>query len=186
MQNEAKMPEEKRVEGFAVIPRWVLLDGTLSAQAKMLYLVLSSHVNREGVCWPSQRTMAEEGSMAVSTVKMALLELRERGLVEWSGRATKQGGQTSNLYRLQTSRPGELAELAKALEDEPPDTLSREVAAPQPPDGYPPAATHRRTRVIERESENVPRSRAASVRRSRSTPRRPSDFPDESEHLDGW
>jgi biotin operon repressor len=86
-------------QGFAMIPRSVLADPTLSTDAKMVYLVLSSHVGDKATVWPSHETIAVQASMSRAQVKRKLRELRERGLVDWRARA-RDGISLSNEYWL--------------------------------------------------------------------------------------
>lgn len=88
------------LQGFATIPRAVLHDATLSTDAKMVYLVLSSHVGAQAHVWPSHATIAETAGLSVATVKRRLRELRDRGLVEWETRLPHGEMQRSNDYRL--------------------------------------------------------------------------------------
>lgn len=67
--------------GFAVIPNWLLRSENVSPHAKMLYLHLSSRVDEHGVCWPSQRRLADESGMSERQVQRALSELKNFGIV---------------------------------------------------------------------------------------------------------
>lgn len=86
-------------EGFAVIPNWLVRDGSVSGRAKMIFLVLSSHTGMHGTWWISHQAIAEEAGCSVSTVIRALNELRAKGAVSWVQRADK-GGLLENSYRI--------------------------------------------------------------------------------------
>jgi DNA-binding transcriptional regulator YhcF (GntR family) len=77
----------------------------LSMAAKVVYASLSSRINCGAGNWPSHALLAEESSCSIATVKRALIELRDAGVVEWRQRSTAKGGQTSNEYRLIVSPP---------------------------------------------------------------------------------
>jgi DNA-binding IclR family transcriptional regulator len=87
--------------GFAILPRWVLFETDLSEHARMVLLVLTAFVNSQSQeCWPSHATIAKGGGMSAPTVKRALNDLRDAGLVTWEPRFDHESGQTSNVYRL--------------------------------------------------------------------------------------
>jgi hypothetical protein len=83
----------------------VLWHEGLTEHAKMAYLCLSSFIGADDSAWPSMATLAKMSGMSESTMRRALSDLRDAGLVEWSGRARPDGGQTSNLYRLNVNAP---------------------------------------------------------------------------------
>jgi len=70
-------------------------------KAKMVYLTLSSRANKHLQCWPSLETIAKESSCGVSSVKAALKELRDLGLIHWtSGPSRGTEGKPPNVYQL--------------------------------------------------------------------------------------
>lgn len=75
-------------------------DRELSARAKTVCLYLHDRANREGESWYAIGTIADDLSLSRSTVKRALADLIRLGRVEKRPRYRKNGGQTSNLYRL--------------------------------------------------------------------------------------
>jgi len=75
-------------------------DTELSHRAKVVYIYLKDHANKEGTCWPGINTIAAGVSLSRSTVKRALGDLMRAGLVEKSSRWRENGGLTSNLYRI--------------------------------------------------------------------------------------
>ncbi len=75
-------------------------DTELSHRAKVVYIYLKDHSNKEGTCWPGIKTIAASVSLSRSTVKRALDDLVKAGLVEKSSRWRENGGLTSNLYRI--------------------------------------------------------------------------------------
>lgn len=87
-------------QGFATIPRHVLYDASLPADAKMIYLVLSSYVGSSEAAWPSHATIAEVAGLSVATVKRRLQLLREHGLVEWETRILPGHMQRTNVYKV--------------------------------------------------------------------------------------
>lgn len=92
--------------GWAAVPNSVARSDKLSASAKLVYLSISSRLGFEGQ-YPSHATMAAEASCSVATVKRALNELRDAGVIEWQRRSDGKGGQITNSYRLIVSPPFE-------------------------------------------------------------------------------
>lgn len=75
-------------------------ESDLSHRAKAVLFYLKDHVDSEGKCWPGIRTIAGELGLSRSTVKRALGELVEVGVVEKERRWRENGSFTSNLYRI--------------------------------------------------------------------------------------
>lgn len=90
--------------GFAVIPVWLLRDGSVDADLKTTYLMLSSYVGAEGVCWPSQERLAKDMGVSRATVQRYLYGLRDLGLVQIITQRTRSGRR--NTYRLVGDRFG--------------------------------------------------------------------------------
>ena len=75
-------------------------DEELSHRAKVVYIYLKDHANKEGTCWPGIKTIAAGVSLSRSTVKRALDDLVKAGLVEKSSRWRENGSLSSNLYQV--------------------------------------------------------------------------------------
>lgn len=75
-------------------------DQELSHRAKVVYIYLKDHANKEGTCWPGIKTIAAGVSLSRSTVKRALDGLVKLGLVEKTHRWRENGSLSSNLYRV--------------------------------------------------------------------------------------
>ena len=63
-------------------------------------MYLKDRADKDGKCWPAIKTIARELCLARSTVKRALDDLCQAGLVTKETRWREDGGLTSNLYRL--------------------------------------------------------------------------------------
>ena len=50
-------------------------DTELGPWAKVVYIYLKDHANKDGTCWPGIKTIAEGVSLSCSTVKRALYDL---------------------------------------------------------------------------------------------------------------
>ena len=76
-------------------------DEELSHRAKLVYIFLKDHADKDGTCWPGINTIAAGVSLSRSTVKRALDDLVRAGLVEKSRRWRENGSLSSNLYRIE-------------------------------------------------------------------------------------
>lgn len=75
-------------------------DAELGPRAKVVYIYLKDHANKEGICWPGIKTIAAGVSLSRSTVKRALDDLTKAGLVEKSSRWRENGSLSSDMYRV--------------------------------------------------------------------------------------
>ncbi len=75
----------------------IYADEGLSHRAKMVYIYLKDHVNKESTCWPGINTIASGVSLSRSTVKRALDDLVQAGLVTKEKRWRGNGSLSSNL-----------------------------------------------------------------------------------------
>lgn len=78
----------------------IYADEELSHRAKMVYIYLKDHANKEGTCWPGINTIAVGVSLSRSTVKRALDDLVRVGLVVKEKRWRVNGSLTSNYYQI--------------------------------------------------------------------------------------
>ena len=65
-----------------------------------MYFYLKDHADKEGTCGPGINTIAADLSLSRSTVKRALRELVQTGMIEKNRRWRDNGSLTSNLYRI--------------------------------------------------------------------------------------
>ena len=75
-------------------------DPELSARAKQVLVYLHDRANQDGESWYAIGTMAKDLSLSRSTIKRALAELTCQDRLEKQARFRKNGGCTSNCYRL--------------------------------------------------------------------------------------
>lgn len=87
-------------EGFAMIPRSMLYDESVPRDAKLVYLMLSSHAGGEAMSWPSHRRIAACLDMSLAQVKRMLNWLRDQGYVTWEQRRREDDALTTNEYTL--------------------------------------------------------------------------------------
>jgi hypothetical protein len=94
--------------GWATIPRAMLHDPDVPRDAKLVYLIISSHIGATQVAWPSHKAMAEALGMSRSQLKRQLLWLRENGYIMWTERRIPgREVQMTNEYRLTFNTPAE-------------------------------------------------------------------------------
>jgi hypothetical protein len=97
---------EAPVEGFGMIPNWLVRESTISAYGLLVYVALTGRTNRSGECWPSYATLAKEARCSPASARRAVRELREAGLVTVLQRKRESdGAQTSNIYRVNLGAP---------------------------------------------------------------------------------
>lgn len=95
----------ERVEGFGIIPNWLVREAAISSYALLVYVALTGRADRDGEAWPSMPTLAREARCSESQARRALKELREAGLVSWRTQSKANGGQSSNKYRVNLAPP---------------------------------------------------------------------------------
>jgi hypothetical protein len=97
---------EAPVEGFGMIPNWLVRESTISAYGLLVYVALTGRTNRSGECWPSYATLAKEARCSPASARRAVKELRDAGLVTVTQRKRESdGAQTSNIYRVNLGAP---------------------------------------------------------------------------------
>lgn len=72
----------------------------LSNRAIHVYIYLEDRANRDGICWPAIPTIARELQRSESTVRRALHELRENGLITTKQRYRTNGAKSSLEFTL--------------------------------------------------------------------------------------
>ena len=92
----------------------------LKPRARLVLQCLIYHANKDGMCFPSIKTIAAECGYGLSTVKRALNDLCEAGYIEKTARfdERKNGGQTSNLYALAEVEPKKSEDNSEPINDE--------------------------------------------------------------------
>lgn len=61
-----------------------LYSSDVSSKAVAVFLYLLDHANKQGECWPSIPTIAEDLKISESTVRRAVKELKKAGLLTTS------------------------------------------------------------------------------------------------------
>lgn len=92
-------------QGFAMIPRWLLYDESVTPAAKLTYAVLAGHSDRYGVCWPSHPTLARLTGLSISSVQRSVRELVSLGVLVKRSRRRASGARSTNEYVVAVSTP---------------------------------------------------------------------------------
>lgn len=98
MQKE-KFKEEKVSEKFSIISNRIS-DYRLKPRDYAVYCCLVKHSDKNGICFPSRRLIAEECCIDKKTVDSAIKNLEKAGLVTKQKRKRQDGSNTSNLYKV--------------------------------------------------------------------------------------
>ena len=70
----------------------------------MVYCCLVKHSDKNGICFPSRRLIAEECCIDKKTVDAAIISLEKSGLVKKKKRRRQDGSNTSNAYTVKLFR----------------------------------------------------------------------------------
>ena len=70
----------------------------------IVYCCLVKHSDKNGVCFPSRRLIAEECCIDKKTVDAAIISLEKAGLVKKKKRRRQDGSNTSNAYTVKLFR----------------------------------------------------------------------------------
>ena len=75
-----------------------IYSDNLPSRAVTVYMYLFHRANKDGQCWPSEKRIAKDLSMSLSTVKRALHDLRNRGYLITEQRYRTNGGNSTLQY----------------------------------------------------------------------------------------
>ena len=102
----------KRKEPFVMVESRILQSGELSVYEKTVYCVLCSFAdNKTGICYPSYETIAARAGCSGRKAIACIEILAEKGLLRKEERATKNGGNKTNIYYLHGDMDGDSGEL---------------------------------------------------------------------------
>lgn len=84
---------------FTVVPNTHILSGQLP-EIQAIFIWLCSYSDKDGVCFPSRNTLADDVNMNIKTLDKYMKELEKLGLITKSIRKTPDGKNMSNLYQI--------------------------------------------------------------------------------------
>lgn len=87
------------------VPAWWLLHGEIDADGFCVLAAMATYADDEGLCDPSQATLARWLKRSRPWVNRVISQLADRGFIEKTGRSRRNGGTTSCLYRLRLAPP---------------------------------------------------------------------------------
>ena len=76
------------------------MDVDVPPREKLLLILIASHANDDGECFPSQTTLAYRSGLSRRTVLRSLAELEERGVINRRQRRRPDGSRSSDTIRL--------------------------------------------------------------------------------------
>jgi hypothetical protein len=88
--------------GFIQAPNIVIRDGSLSVNAKVLYLLLLSYAWQDGECFPGHKRLADNMGVKRTTIWRSLSELKSRRLISWA----RLGQGKTNIYYIEALSDG--------------------------------------------------------------------------------
>lgn len=65
-----------------------------------VYTYLHDRVNKNGECWPSVKTIANDIKLSPATVRRAIRDLKKAGLIKTEQRYREKGGKSTWLLRI--------------------------------------------------------------------------------------
>ena len=96
------VPHNKNVK-FFMLSNSIFKQG-LKPREFIVYCCLVKHSDKNGVCFPSRRLIAEECCIDKKTVDSAIKNLEKAGLVKKKKRRRQDGSNTSNAYTVKLFR----------------------------------------------------------------------------------
>lgn len=96
------VPKSKNGNFFMVANR--IFNFKLKPRDFIVYCCLLRHGDKNGVCFPSRKLIANECQIDMKTVDTAIKNLEEAGLLKKEQRCRKDGTNTSNRYTLNLLR----------------------------------------------------------------------------------
>lgn len=96
------VPKNKNCNFFMVANEVFVFK--LKPREFIVYCCLLRHSDKNGICFPSRRLIAEECCIDKKTVDAAIISLEKAGLVKKKKRRRQDGSNTSNAYTVKLFR----------------------------------------------------------------------------------
>jgi hypothetical protein len=176
--------------------RWeraVIERGPASPTTRLLLLVLGTHVNRDGLAWPSQKTLAQETGLSERVIPQHMASAEVLGWIERTSRRVAGQKWALHCYRIRIPPAGtERPSVPSLGEGTAPRSVPRAVP---PPDGTEPGANGTEPHAQGTEPErggalnDVPSNTevitAANTQQNTAAQNQPSDDEGSGEHVKG-
>ena len=85
---------------FTSVPNRDFLKGK-NPYIQVIFMWLCSHIDEEGICFPSRKTLSDETGLNIKTIDKYIEEMCNLGLIKKERRIDKDQSYTSNLYSVQ-------------------------------------------------------------------------------------
>lgn len=116
------MPK-KKLAGFTIAFNRLLRHPDLSLQSKAIFLIIKSFANKDNdYCYPSLEKIAEYAACSVSTVKRAIIELEDIGILYSQQRRTKTQKLSSSAFLFYDDQKTWIPVKNRVPQDVPPQT----------------------------------------------------------------
>src|SRR5216684_7003966 len=79
---------------------WAIRQTTGAARRKLILLALASYADKNGVCWPSQETLARDSEQSVDTVQRQLDVLEKQKRIYRERMPKRRGQWQGHRYKL--------------------------------------------------------------------------------------
>ena len=96
------VPQNKN-GNFFMLSNSIFKQG-LKPREFIVYCCLVKHSDKNGICFPSRRLIAEDCCIDKKTVDAAIISLEKAGLVKKKKRRRQDGSNTSNAYTVKLFR----------------------------------------------------------------------------------
>jgi DNA-binding MarR family transcriptional regulator len=81
------MHKEKKAKYlFGIVSRDIILDPSITPQAKALYSVLACYANKQRTCFPLISTLSNDMNVSQRTIKRLINELKSKDYIKRVGR----------------------------------------------------------------------------------------------------
>jgi len=97
---ETKNKARGKIRRFSPVPYRAALDKDLADAPFRTLGALCAYVNKEGLCFPSQTTIADDLGISRKAVSKSIKKLEESGYILRQKRSRKNGSQTSSSYKI--------------------------------------------------------------------------------------
>ena len=84
------------------IMSWVLDHSPSEGKARLVHVVLADHANDDGLCWPSQKKIANRAGCSIEHVRVTIKQMVADGYVEIVKASTREG--ESHQYQLKVPK----------------------------------------------------------------------------------
>lgn len=85
---------------FTIIDNDILMDEGLSIYEKMVYAILCCYADRQGLCYPSYKTIAKKADCSPRKAFDAIQSLEASGLLVKQPQQSDNGRYGNNLYKI--------------------------------------------------------------------------------------